>query len=211
MKRTIALILALVMTVCLLSSCSISKIKATPIIDDPTYFDMSAYDTTKPIKFEILMESGDRMEGELYYDIAPITVANFVTLANKDFYNGLTFHYIYENEFIQGGCPFGDGTSGKNNTEYTIRGEFSNNDWTNKLKHTQGVISMARYTDNNNSAYSQFFIMNDAFSDLNGDYAAFGKITKGYKIITALTNLETAEDGTPINPPVIAEINILGN
>ena len=113
MKRTIALLLALVMSLCLLTSCS----GGTPVIETASYFDMSAYDTSKPIKFEIVMESGDRMEGELYYNIAPITVANFVTLADKDFYNGLTFHRVVADTLIQGGCQYGDGSSGFHNTE----------------------------------------------------------------------------------------------
>ena len=192
MKRTIALLLALVMSLCLLTSCSGS----TPIIENASYFDMSAYDTSKPIKFEIVMESGDRMEGELYYNVAPITVANFVTLADKDFYNGLTFHRVVSDTLIQGGCQYGDGTSGFHNTEYTIRGEFSDNGWNNTIDHNQGVISMARYDNNANSAYSQFFICAANYPAFNNKYAAFGKITSGLNIVTKLSNVE-ATDSVP--------------
>ena len=206
MKRTIALLLALVMSLCLLTSCS----GGTPVIETASYFDMSAYDTSKPIKFEIVMESGDRMEGELYYNIAPITVANFVTLADKDFYNGLTFHRVVADTLIQGGCQYGDGSSGFHNTEYTIRGEFSDNGWNNTLNHNQGVLSMARYDNDSNSAYSQFFICATNYPVFDNKYAAFGKITSGLNIVTKLSNVE-ATDSVPNEDLVIAEINILGN
>lgn len=207
MKRALALFLVLAMAVLLLTGCSNNEI---PVIETASYFDMSSYDTSKPIKFEIVMESGDRMEGELYYNIAPISVANFVTLANKGFYDGLTFHRVVADKLIQGGCQYGDGTSGFHNTEYTIRGEFSDNGWNNTLSHEQGVLSMARYSDNYNSAYSQFFICSARISTLDSEHAAFGKITSGLNVVTKLSRAE-AIDEVPTEDIVIAEINILGN
>lgn len=118
----------------------------------------------------IEMESGDLIRAELYPDVAPITVANFVDLAGKGFYDGLTFHRVIKGFMIQGGCPFGNGTGGPG---HTIRGEFLQNGFKNDLKHTRGVLSMAR-SGNPDSAGSQFFIMTDDSSHLDGAYAAFG-------------------------------------
>lgn len=123
----------------------------------------------------ITMENGDVMKGELYEDIAPITVENFEKLANSGFYDGLTFHRVIPGFMIQGGCPNGDGTGGPG---WTIKGEFSANGVKNDLKHTTGVLSMAR-TSVPDSAGSQFFIMVADAPHLDGQYAAFGKITEG--------------------------------
>jgi len=206
MKKTIAFILILTLMMAIFTSCS----GTTPVVETASKFDMSDYDTTLPIKFEIVMESGELISGELYYSKAPITVANFVTLANDGFYDGLTIHRVEPNLLIQGGCKFGDGTSGRNNTEYTIRGEFEENGWHNNLWHDQGVISMARYTDDLNSAYSQFFICATAMHNLDGSYASFGKVTSGMDIVTKYTNVPATKT-VPDEPLVIETINILGN
>ena len=126
-------------------------------------------------KVTITMENGGVMKGELYEDIAPETVANFEKLAKSGFYDGLTFHRIIPGFMIQGGDPNGTGTGGPG---WTIRGEFSANGFRNDLKHTEGVLSMARTMDPN-SAGSQFFIMVADAPHLDGQYAAFGKITEG--------------------------------
>lgn len=135
--------------------------------------------------FTITMENGDVMKGELYEDIAPITVANFEKLAGEGFYNGLIFHRVIPGFMIQGGCPKGDGTGGPG---YTIKGEFTDNGFKNDLKHTRGVLSMAR-TYVPDSAGSQFFIMVDDAPHLDGQYASFGKVTEGMeaadKIVSA--------------------------
>lgn len=126
----------------------------------------------------IEMENGDVMKGELYPEIAPKTVENFEKLVNAGFYDGLIFHRVIPGFMIQGGCPKGDGTGGPG---WQIEGEFSFNGFKNELKHTKGVLSMAR-TMMPNSAGSQFFIMVENAPHLDGQYAAFGKITEGLDV-----------------------------
>ena len=136
----------------------------------------------------IEMESGDKIKLELYYDVAPNTVKNFISLIKKDFYNGLIFHRVIDGFMIQGGCPEGTGIGGPG---YSIKGEFATNGFENNLKHTEGVISMARAMDKD-SAGSQFFIMHKNSPHLDGSYAAFGKVVDGMdivdKIATTLTD-----------------------
>lgn len=126
-------------------------------------------------RFTITMENGEIMSGELYPDAAPKTVDNFEELANSGFYDGLIFHRVIPGFMIQGGCPLGNGTGGPG---YTIPGEFSMNGFENDIKHERGVLSMARAMDPN-SAGSQFFIMTTTSPHLDGQYAAFGKVTVG--------------------------------
>lgn len=133
-------------------------------------------------KAEIEIENYGTIVLELDADTAPITVTNFVKLAKEGFYDGLTFHRIISGFMIQGGDPNGDGTGG---SRETIKGEFSENGVENQLKHTRGVISMARSMDND-SASSQFFIMHEDASHLDGSYAAFGKVTQGMEIVDAI-------------------------
>lgn len=140
--------------------------------------------TDKKIHIRIEMEAGGVIEAELYPDLAPITVENFVSLAKSGFYNGLTFHRIVEGFVIQGGDPVGNGTggSGKN-----IKGEFAANGVKNDLKHERGVLSMARAMPYD-SASSQFFIMLDAAYYLDGQYAAFGKVTEGMDVVDGIVD-----------------------
>ena len=145
---------------------------------------------------------------ELYPDVAPITVENFVSLAKKGFYDGLTFHRIIKGFMIQGGDPLGNGTGG---SDKTIKGEFSGNGVNNPLKHTRGVISMARSSDPN-SASSQFFIMHEDAPHLDGQYAAFGKVTDGMEVVDKIANDAKPVDGNGTIPsskqPVINSIKI---
>lgn len=135
------------------------------------------------IQFE--MENGDKMVFELYPEYAPETVSNFIALADKGFYNGLTFHRVMKGFMIQGGDPKGDGTGG---SEKTIKGEFSSNGFSkNTLSHKRGVISMARSQDPN-SASSQFFIMDADQPGLDGEYAAFGKLISGEATLDKIAN-----------------------
>lgn len=129
------------------------------------------------VKFE--MENGDVMKGELYPEIAPETVKNFVQLAKKGFYDGLTFHRVIPGFMIQGGCPLGTGTGGPG---HTIKGEFSGNGFENNLIHEKGVLSMARAMSPD-SAGSQFFIMAANSPHLDGQYAAFGRINEGLDVV----------------------------
>ncbi len=155
--------------------------------------------------FVIEMEDGSRMCGELYEDIAPKSVENFEKLANSSFYDGLTFHRVIPGFMIQGGCPKGNGTGGPG---YSIFGEFEANGFKNDLKHTRGVLSMARAADPN-SAGSQFFIMVATAPHLDGQYAAFGKVTEGMETADAIVNVRTDWMDKPLEPVVIKSIRVM--
>lgn len=152
----------------------------------------------------IEMENGDIMKGELYEDIAPITVENFEKLANDGFYDGLIFHRVIPGFMIQGGCPEGTGTGGPG---HNIKGEFSSNGVKNDLKHTLGVLSMARAM-HPDSAGSQFFIMVESAPHLDGNYAAFGKITEGVEHAIDISKVERDRADKPFEPVVIKTIRV---
>jgi peptidyl-prolyl cis-trans isomerase B (cyclophilin B) len=163
-------------------------------------------------KVQIEMEDGGKMVFELYPKYAPETVDNFVALAKSGFYDGLTFHRIIKGFMAQGGDPKGDGTGG---SEKTIKGEFSSNGFTkNTLKHTKGVISMARSSDPD-SASSQFFIMDGDSPNLDGDYAAFGKLISGEETLDKIANTPveanptTGEVSSPTQKVVIKSVTVL--
>ena len=139
---------------------------------------------------------------ELDEKSAPITVDNFVKLAKKGFYNGLTFHRIIKGFMIQGGCPRGNGTGGPG---YTIKGEFRSNGFNNPISHLRGVISMARAQDPN-SAGSQFFIMHADGTYLDGQYAAFGHVINGIEVVDKIASARTSFNDRPLEPVVIEEI-----
>lgn len=141
---------------------------------------------------------------ELDKAVAPITVENFVKLANKGFYNGLTFHRVIKGFMIQGGCPKGNGTGGPG---YCIKGEFAANGVNNPLKHTRGVVSMARAMDPD-SAGSQFFIMHQDAPYLDGQYAAFGKVIEGIEVVDAIASVKTNYYDMPLEKVVIKQIKI---
>ena len=152
----------------------------------------------------ITMENGDVMKGELYPEIAPNTVNNFISLVNKGFYNGLIFHRVINGFMIQGGCPVGTGMGGPG---YSIKGEFAQNGFPNDLKHTPGVLSMARAM-HPDSAGSQFFIMHQTSPHLDGAYAAFGKITEGLEIVNKIAETDTDYSDRPLTPQVIRSITV---
>ena len=156
------------------------------------------------MKAIIEVEKFGTIEVDLYRDLAPISVDNFVKLANKGFYNGLTFHRIINGFMIQGGCPKGNGTGGPG---YCIKGEFAANGVDNPIKHERGVISMARAMDYN-SAGSQFFIMHKDGPFLDGQYAAFGKVSKGIEVVDAIASVETNYYDAPLQKVVIKHISI---
>ena len=155
-------------------------------------------------KFIIEMENGGIMKGELYPEIAPVTVENFEKLANEGFYDGLTFHRVIPGFMIQGGCPRGNGTGGPG---YTIKGEFTMNGFRNDLKHTRGVLSMARAMDPN-SAGSQFFVMVADAPHLDGQYASFGKVTEGMDTADYIVNSRRDWNDKPLEPQVIDTIRV---
>lgn len=156
----------------------------------------------------ITMQDGSVMKGELYPEIAPNTVNNFISLVKKGYYNGLIFHRVIPGFMIQGGCPDGTGMGGPG---YSIKGEFTQNGFKNDLKHTKGVLSMAR-TMAPNSAGSQFFIMHQTSPHLDGAYAAFGKITEGLDVIDAIAGVRTDFRDRPLADQVIKsmEVDTLG-
>ena len=142
----------------------------------------------------ITMENGDVIRAELYPEIAPNTVKNFISLANKGFYDGLIFHRVIEGFMIQGGCPQGTGMGGPG---YSIKGEFSQNGFKNDLKHTEGVLSMAR-SMMPDSAGSQFFIMHKTSPHLDGAYAAFGKVVEGMDVVNKIAETRTDYSDRPL-------------
>ncbi len=150
------------------------------------------------------MENGDTMKAELYPQIAPNTVNNFISLINKGYYDGLTFHRVIRGFMIQGGCPDGTGMGGPG---YSIKGEFSQNGFTNELKHTPGVLSMAR-TMAPDSAGSQFFIMHQNSPHLDGAYAAFGQITEGMDAVNKIAETATDFSDRPMEPQVIKKVTV---
>ena len=156
--------------------------------------------------FMIEMEDGGVMKGELYEDIAPKTVANFEKLANEGFYDGLIFHRVIPGFMIQGGCPNGNGMGGPG---YSIEGEFTENGFQNDLKHERGVLSMARAMDPN-SAGSQFFVMTTTSPHLDGQYAAFGKVTEGMETADKIVNQRTNPMDKPLVDQVIKTIKVEG-
>ena len=154
--------------------------------------------------FTITMENGGVMSGELYPDIAPQSVYNFIELANKGFYNGLIFHRVIPGFMIQGGCPEGTGMGGPG---YCIKGEFIFNGVKNQLKHKRGVLSMAR-SQSPNSGGSQFFVMHENAPHLDGQYAAFGKVTEGLDVVDAIANVRTNANDRPLEEQKIASITV---
>jgi len=142
----------------------------------------------------ITMENGDVMTAELYPDIAPNTVRNFISLIRKGFYDGVIFHRVIPGFMIQGGDPTGTGTGGPG---YSIRGEFSANGFRNDLAHTEGVFSMARAM-HPDSAGSQFFIMHRTSPHLDGQYAAFGKVTEGLDVVDRIAQTRTDRQDRPL-------------
>ena len=152
----------------------------------------------------ITMMNGDKMVAELYPEIAPISVNNFISLINKGYYDGLIFHRVISGFMIQGGSPDGTGMGGPG---YTIKGEFAQNGFENNLKHTEGVLSMARAM-HPDSAGSQFFIMHKTSPHLDGAYAAFGKIIEGMDVVNAIAETATDWNDRPLEEQKIKSMTV---
>ena len=153
----------------------------------------------------IEMENGGIIKAELYPDVAPNTVCNFISLANSGFYDGTIFHRCIPGFMIQGGDPEGTGMGGPG---YVIKGEFTNNGFKNDLKHTVGVLSMARKSTPLDSAGSQFFIMVEDYPFLDGDYATFGKVTEGMEVAFAIVEQPTDSADKPLEPQVMKKVRV---
>lgn len=152
----------------------------------------------------IEMKNGDLIKAELYPEIAPNTVNNFISLINKGYYNGLIFHRVINGFMIQGGCPDGTGMGGPG---YSIAGEFAQNGFTNELKHTPGVLSMAR-SMMPDSAGSQFFIMHKAAPHLDGSYAAFGKVIDGMDVVDQIATAATDRSNRPFDTQMMKRVTV---
>ena len=152
----------------------------------------------------IEMESGAVIKAELYPEIAPNTVNNFISLVKNGYYDGLTFHRVIYGFMIQGGCPQGTGTGGPG---YHIKGEFAFNGVKNDLKHTEGVLSMARAMDPD-SAGSQFFVMHKAAPHLDGQYAAFGKVIEGMQVVNEIAECDTDYSDKPLDAQVMKKVTV---
>lgn len=152
----------------------------------------------------ITMKNGDVIKAELYPEIAPTSVNNFISLINKKFYDGLIFHRVIKGFMIQGGCPDGTGMGGPG---YSIRGEFAMNGFENSLKHTEGVLSMAR-AQHPDSAGSQFFIMHKNAPHLDGSYAAFGKVIEGMDVVNEIAETRTDWSDRPLEPQIMETVTV---
>ena len=150
------------------------------------------------------MENGDVMKAELYPDVAPNTVNNFISLVKKGFYDGLIFHRVIAGFMIQGGDPEGSGMGGPG---YSIKGEFNYNGAENNLKHSRGVLSMAR-AQHPDSAGSQFFIMHADAPHLDGQYAAFGKLVEGEDVLDSIASIDTDWSDRPRTPQVMKTVTV---
>ena len=155
-------------------------------------------------KVTFTMQDGKQIVAELYPDVAPNTANNFIALVKSGFYDGLCFHRIIRGFMIQGGCPNGTGTGGPG---YSIKGEFASNGFNNTLKHTRGVLSMARAMDKN-SAGSQFFIMHADAPHLDGNYAAFGEVVEGMDVVDEIADQYTDFSDRPYEPQIIQKVTV---
>ncbi len=201
MKRIVCILLGLV-TALVLTGCGGKKeetVQNTPIPAETA--------DSGDIRATIEVEGFGVIELELYPDIAPQTVRNFCYLARQGFYDGTTFHRIIKGFMIQGGDPTGSGSGGPG---YCIKGEFELNGFTNELKHTRGVISMARLSKPLDSAGCQFFIMHEDAPHLDGAYAAFGKVLSGIEVVDAIASVKTNAAGRPYDEVVIKSITVTG-
>ena len=221
MKKKFSFLLVLAVLVMGLSACGSSKSdttsetkatkapKATETAEVTKEPESKTTDTKGKHHAKIKVKDYGTIEVELDGDTAPITVANFIKLVNEKFYDGLTFHRIMSGFMIQGGDPLGNGTGG---SDETIKGEFSSNGVENNISHKRGVISMARSSDPDRAS-SQFFIMHQDSTYLDGEYAAFGKVTKGMKVVDKICEDATPTDGNgtieKADQPVIESIRMV--
>jgi peptidyl-prolyl cis-trans isomerase B (cyclophilin B) len=196
MKKKILMMLVIVILV--VGSCSIQKRSSNNDVEEKIESENNPI-----VTFE--MEDGKEIIAELYPGIAPNTVNNFISLIEDGFYDGLIFHRVIKGFMIQGGCPEGTGLGSSDYGQ--IKGEFESNGFSNSLSHTAGVLSMARAQDKN-SASSQFFIIHKASSHLDGQYAAFGKVTEGMDVVDEIGNVKTGQGDKPIEDQVIKSITV---
>lgn len=202
MKKGIILAAAIILVLFVVSGCSKENVVKEETSNTNTSANTSIdVGENNPI-VTITMESGDVIDVELYPEIAPNTVNNFVSLIDQNFYDGLVFHRVIPKFMIQGGDPEGNGTGGPG---YGIKGEFASNDFENPLVHERGIISMARSRDMD-SAGSQFFIMVADAPHLDGEYAAFGKVISGMDVVDAIVSVDKGAGDRPVDPQTIKTV-----
>lgn len=211
MKKSISVLLAVILLVSVVALAGCSKTEQKPETPDETTTASAENKSefkagvSNPVATINVKDYG-MITVELYYDKAPNTVKNFISLANKGFYDGLTFHRVIEGFMIQGGCPNGNGTGGPG---YAIKGEFANNGFSqNDIKHVRGTISMGRLGYNMDSAGSQFFICQEDYSYGDGDYAAFGMVTDGMDVVDKIAAVSTNSSDKPLKTVTIESITI---
>jgi len=203
------ILITILMSSLILVGCGNTKISDKKVADAPVAkSESSDTNTTKENKdlpvATITVDGYGIIKAELYPEIAPNTVNNFIDLSSKGFYDNLKFHRIIKDFMIQGGDPKGDGTGGPG---YSIEGEFTSNGFANSLKHTKGVLSMAR-SQNPNSAGSQFFIMTKEAPHLDGEYAAFGKVISGLDVLDKIESVKTGSNDKPKEDVIIKSITV---
>ncbi|UPK45127.1 MULTISPECIES: peptidylprolyl isomerase [Paenibacillus] len=196
-KKTTAVSLILAMLLIVISGCGRPSSGATETVPTPP-------EGPNPVA-TIEMQDGQKIVIELYPEIAPNTVYNFISLANKGFYDGLIFHRVIPGFMIQGGDPNGNGTGGPG---YAIKGEFTSNGHKNHLNHTRGVISMARESDNLDSAGSQFFIMLADADYLDNQYATFGKVSEGMDVVDGIAAQQIGAKDKPVTDQVMKKVTV---
>lgn len=186
------------------NSTTIWLVAADSIVDLLPSMNKGEYTMAQNPIVTIEMENGDIIKAELYPEIAPNTVKNFISLVKKGYYDGLIFHRVINGFMIQGGCPDGTGMGGPG---YSIKGEFAQNGFANDLKHTEGVLSMAR-SMMPNSAGSQFFIMHKNAPHLDGAYAAFGKVIEGQDIVNKIATTQTDYSDRPLKKQIMKKVTV---
>lgn len=200
MKRLFTIITLLIMASLIFSGCT-KQVEEKAVEDKEVSTIIE--DSIKPV-ITIELEDNKKIEVELYPSVAPNTVNNFISLVESKFYDGVIFHRVIKGFMIQGGDPDGIGTGGPG---YGIKGEFTSNGFQNELSHTKGVISMAR-SNNPDSAGSQFFIMHEDAQQLDGNYAAFGKVISGIEYVNEIAEVETNSSDKPLKDVVMKSITV---
>lgn len=203
-RKALMIMMAVLMLIAALTFGGCSEKSGNPNLPIEDTYSLEQYAGENPVAV-IKVKGYGNIYVELYPEVAPNTVNNFISLANSGFYDGVIFHRVIEDFMIQGGDPDGNGTGGPG---YSIFGEFTSNGFKNELSHERGVISMARRGNDNNSAGSQFFIMHKDSAYLDGDYAAFGKVISGMDVVDAIAAVETNVNDKPVDDVEMESVTV---
>ena len=203
-RKALMIMVTVLMLIAALTFGGCSEKSGNPNLPIEDTYSLEQYAGENPVAV-IKVKGYGNIYVELYPEVAPNTVNNFISLANSGFYDGVIFHRVIEDFMIQGGDPDGNGTGGPG---YSIFGEFTSNGFKNELSHERGVISMARRGNDNNSAGSQFFIMHKDSAYLDGDYAAFGKVISGMDVVDAIAAVETNVNDKPVDDVEMESVTV---